>query len=72
MSKGRWGVITRVIGIGWYIGLSIALPAIGGRWLDRTLDTRVFFTVLGIGIGVIIAFVGTYYYIYPAMKGRDK
>jgi len=67
-----WGKLFRLMGIGWYIGLSILLPLLGGRWIDRRLDIPFFFTFLGMGLGLLIAFIGVYYFLQPAMKREGK
>jgi len=72
MRNKRWAALAKLMGIGWYIGLSMVLPALGGRWLDRQLNTNVFFTFLGLGVGVIIAFAGVYYYLYPMARRGDN
>ena len=48
----------RLIGIGFYIGLCIALGAIGGRELDKALDTGKLMTVSGLLFGVFLALYG--------------
>ncbi|MEK7281929.1 MAG: AtpZ/AtpI family protein [Chloroflexota bacterium] len=69
MKNGkRWTGVLWGIGIGWYIGLSIILPTLGGRWLDRRLDTNILFSFIGLGVGIIIAFVGVYYLIGPSLR----
>ncbi len=50
----------RLVGIGWYIGLCIALGVGGGVWLDRTLDTSPLFSLLGLFLGLALAFYGGY------------
>ena len=48
----------RLVGIGFYIALCIALGTIGGRELDRTLDTGTAFTLAGLGLGLVLALWG--------------
>lgn len=48
----------RLIGIGFYIGLCIALGALGGRELDQQLGTDRLMTVMGILAGVFLAIYG--------------
>ncbi|OGO02928.1 MAG: hypothetical protein A2Y59_02785, partial [Chloroflexi bacterium RBG_13_52_14] len=50
-------------GIGWYIAVCILLGTFGGRWLGQKLDGRsyeVLFTLLGLFLGLIVAFFGVY------------
>ena len=48
----------RLIGIGFYIGLCIALGAIGGKELDKALGTGEVLTVSGIVAGLALALYG--------------
>ena len=48
----------RLIGIGFYIGLCIALGTVGGRELDKMLDTGKLMTVSGLLLGVFLALYG--------------
>ena len=59
----RWAGVIRFVGIGWYIAACILLGALGGRWVGRKLDgsgSEVIFTLLGLGLGLIVAFFGVY------------
>jgi F0F1-type ATP synthase assembly protein I len=46
--------------VGWYMVASLLIPTGIGYWLDRPeiLDRRPLFTLIGLGIGTIIAFYG--------------
>ena len=74
----RWLVALRLIGIGWYVALSIVLPAVGGLWLDTRLNIRPLFTLVGLGIGIVVAFYGVYrmlrqfQFVEKAQQARDK
>ena len=65
-------VAARFIGIGWYIGLCIVLGVGGGIWLDNKIHTGVIFTLLGLGIGLILAFWGVYRILLPALQDKEK
>jgi len=72
---GKWVLAARLIGIGWYIGISIAGGIIGGVWLDRKLETSIIFTLVGLFLGLGVAFLGTYRMISPLIKeqqGKSK
>lgn len=59
----RWADVIRFVGIGWYIAICILLGFLGGRWLGQKLDgnsTEIIFTLLGVGLGLIVAFYGVY------------
>jgi hypothetical protein len=46
--------------VGWTVSLSLLIPVAIGYWLDRPemLDKGALFTLIGLGVGTIIAFVG--------------
>lgn len=48
----------RLIGVGFYVALCIALGTLGGRELDRLTDTQPLFTLLGLGLGIFLALWG--------------
>jgi len=48
----------RLVGIGFYVGLCIVIGTLGGRELDKALDTDVVFTLLGLGVGLALALYG--------------
>ena len=48
----------RLVGIGFYVGICIALGTIGGRELDKVLDTGKVFTLLGLALGLVMALWG--------------
>jgi len=48
----------RLIGIGFYIALCIVLGTVGGRELDKALDTTKVFTVIGLGLGLALGLYG--------------
>jgi ATP synthase protein I len=48
----------RLVGIGFYVALSIILPTLGGRELDSRLDTGVLFTLVGLALGLVLALWG--------------
>jgi ATP synthase protein I len=66
MDKSR--LVFRLLGAGLYIGLSIFLGVVGGAWLDRKLDTQPIFVIMGLGLGLIVAFWGFYRMIIPIIK----
>ncbi|MFC1963307.1 AtpZ/AtpI family protein [Chloroflexota bacterium] len=69
----KWAALLRFVGIGWYIGICILLGALGGRWLGQKLDSEIFFTVLGVILGVLVATLGVYRMLGPIMENRgDK
>jgi F0F1-type ATP synthase assembly protein I len=69
----KWRAALKFIGVGWYIGLSIAGGTLGGLWLDNKFDTKPVFIISGLFIGIIVAFYGVCRMIVPLMKNnKDK
>ncbi len=66
----RWAAALRFIGIGWYIGCCIVLGILGGLWLDNRFDTLPILTIVGLILGLIVAFYGLYRMLLPLI--RDK
>jgi hypothetical protein len=66
---GRFPPALRLMGIGWYFALCIALGIGGGVWLDSQLGISPLFTMLGLGLGLISAFVGGYRMLMEALGG---
>jgi hypothetical protein len=50
----------RLLGIGFYIATCLVLGTLGGRELDKALDTEKVFTVVGLMTGLVLALVGGY------------
>ncbi|MEK7777090.1 MAG: AtpZ/AtpI family protein [Chloroflexota bacterium] len=67
MSRRGVGLALRLMGLGWYIAISIILGIVGGWWLDRWLGTLPLFTILGVIAGSGVAFYGVYRMILPLM-----
>ncbi len=63
-------LLGRVGGIGWFVGIAIALGAYGGYWLDRQFDTAPVLTILGLVLGVLTAFVGMIRLLSAIRRGR--
>ncbi len=59
--------------MGWYVGGCIVLGVVGGLWLDNKFNTRPILVIVGLILGVIIAFYGVYQMILPNIsKKRNK
>ena len=52
--------VVRLFGIGWYFAFCIIFGIVGGLLLDRFVDTRPVFTLLGLFLGLAMAFAGGY------------
>ncbi len=63
--------------IGWYVALSLVIPTAIGYWLDRPskLNTHPLFTLIGFGVGTVVAFLGLYLMLrrfYKEQKEENK
>lgn len=69
----RWVAALRFVGIGWYIALCIAGGIWLGLWLDSKLNSTPLLAFVGLGFGILLAFVGVYNILRPALyRSRDK
>ncbi|MDO8687407.1 MAG: AtpZ/AtpI family protein [Dehalococcoidales bacterium] len=67
----RWQAALRLVGMGWYVVICIILGVLGGRWLDKELDTR-FMIMVGLLAGVGLAFYGVYRMILPNINKKQN
>jgi len=70
---GRWLVALRLVGVGFFIGGSILLGVIAGLWLDSKLNTEPILVIVGLFLGIAVAFYGVYQMLLPLIgKKQDK
>ena len=50
----------RLVGIGWYVAFCITAGVVGGVWLDGRFDKDPLFTLVGLFLGLLLAFWGGY------------
>ncbi len=63
----------RLIGIGWYFAVCIVAGVIGGALLDRVAGTEPLLTLLGLTLGLILAFYGGYQMLMEVIRPKkDK
>lgn len=62
----------RLVGIGFYIGICIVLGTLGGRELDRALDTGKVFTVVGLGVGLTLALYGAFRQLLDVLAAINR
>jgi hypothetical protein len=72
-ARPLWFLLT----VGWYVALSLVIPTGIGYWLDRPqiFDTHPLYTLVGFGIGTVIAFYGLYRMLrrfYTEQRGKEK
>jgi len=71
----RWADVFRFVGIGWYIAVCILLGVLGGRWIGQQLEfssSEVIFTLLGLFLGLTVAFFGVYRMVKAILSNRDN
>ncbi len=68
----RWELALRLIGMGWYVGICILLGVLGGLWLDNKLHTRPIMVIVGLLLGIIVAFYGVYRMILPNINQKNN
>ena len=55
-SRKQLGTFARIGAVGIELGLSVAIGALGGRWLDGKLETTPYLTLTGLLLGLIAGF----------------
>ena len=69
----RWMAALRLVGVGFFIGTAILLGTLTGLWLDSKLGTKPIFVIVGLLLGIAVAFYGVYQMLLPLLnKKRDK
>ena len=64
----RLEVAVRLLGLGWYVAVSILVGVLAGVWLDGRSGLAPLFTLIGLGLGLIAAFVGSYRMAAPLLS----
>ncbi|MFA5629152.1 MAG: AtpZ/AtpI family protein [Dehalococcoidales bacterium] len=72
MRINKWRSAVQFIGAGWYIVLAIAGCTLGGLWLDNRFDTKPIFILIGLFLGLILAFYGVYRMVLVLMKDKEN
>jgi F0F1-type ATP synthase assembly protein I len=69
----RWIAALRLTGVGFFIGGSITLGVFAGLWLDDKFNTEPILVIVGLILGIIVAFYGVYQMLLPLIRSRrDK
>lgn len=58
--------------MGWYIGSCIVLGVVGGLWLDNRFDTKPILAIVGLVLGIIVAFYGVYRMLLPLIRNKQN
>ena len=75
-ETGEWTetaiLLAKVSGIGWFVVGSIAIGAGVGYWLDRRFDTAPVITLVGLALGIIVAFRGMFGLVRAVGRSGNK
>ena len=58
--------------MGWYIGGCIILGVLGGVWLDSKLNTKPVLVIVGLILGIVVAFYGVYGMLRPFIGNKQN
>jgi ATP synthase protein I len=67
----RWYPGLQLLGVGWYVSISIILGVLAGRWFDNKLDSEPLLLIIGLLLGITVAFYGVYR-IIPMIVNSTK
>lgn len=66
----RWRAALGLSGIGFYIAGSIILGVVAGHWLDSKLNSEPIWLIVGLILGIIVAFYGVYAMLRPFISNK--
>jgi len=70
---GKRVAALRLVGVGFFIGGSIVLGVVVGLWLDSKLNTEPILVIVGLILGIAVAFYGVYRMLLPFLGiKRDR
>jgi len=70
---GKRVAALRLVGVGFFIGGSIVLGVVVGLWLDSRLNTGPILVIVGLILGIVVAFYGVYRMLLPFLSNkRDR
>ena len=72
VSMSRWMMALRLVGVGFFIGGSIVMGVVMGLWLDNRLNTKPILVIVGLILGIIVAFYGVYQMLLPLLSERRR
>ena len=66
---GSWvGPAAYLLGIGWFFATAIAAGVLLGLWVDSETGLKPTFTLSGIVLGLLVAFVGGFRMLLPFLR----
>lgn len=60
-----------LLGVGFFVAGSIVLGVVGGRWLDGRLNSEPLFLIIGLVLGIMVAFYSVYAMLRPLMNDKQ-
>ncbi len=70
VGMSRWVAALRLVGVGFFIGGSILLGVVAGLWLDNKLNSEPIWVIVGLFVGLVIAFYGVYRMLLPLIGNK--
>jgi len=67
----RWVAALRFLGVGFYIAGAILSGIFAGLWLDSKFDTEPIMVIVGLIVGVVVAFWGVYRMLRLFVTNKD-
>jgi ATP synthase protein I len=68
----KWIPGIKLIGVGFYICACIFGGALVGIWLDNKFNTKPIFILIGLILGLVVAFWGVYQLLIPIIRDYNK
>jgi ATP synthase protein I len=66
----RWMAALGLTGIGFFVATAIVGGVLGGRWLDGKLNSEPVWTIVGLILGIVVAFYGVYNMLRPFINDK--
>jgi len=66
----RWAGAMRLIGVGFFISTSIIGGVVVGLWLDSKFNTEPLLVLVGLLLGIAVAFYGVYEMLLPLLQKK--
>ncbi|MFC1869977.1 AtpZ/AtpI family protein [Chloroflexota bacterium] len=68
----RWVAALRLVGVGFFIGSSIVGGVAAGLWLDSRFNTKPILVIMGLLLGITVAFYGVYQMLLPLLRNKGN
>jgi ATP synthase protein I len=68
----KWELAMRLVGVGFYIAFCIVGGVWAGLWLDHRFSTLPIFMLIGLILGLIVAFWGVYQLLRPLLDDKQE